>query len=311
VTYGLLKHDVLHSCPSPTILALKKHRRQPRGQAARPHQLTVQESGSAAGEARAAPAYPSPAEHPELFSSRRRQALLIPYFIPPYYDAGRPSKVYQEAFIKTILDYAHKARTTCEGFEVEVSLIPRFAMDRGVLDVFQEALRREAGLQRVVHIVSYPLQGEELGPLRFLHSLPRYVALPCNPFASRAEAAKMFAGISCSFSRTYAELMRAYFYKRNLQSPPSVHPWIQDQAKAMVALAAEVPETCTDPIGEHDPLRGKFCKGGHVDAKFFLLPFTWEAPGQPVLRAEPCRALLRSVLTEVMERYVSALKAQG
>lgn len=256
------------------------------------------------------PPYPSPAERPELFSSERRRALLLPYFIPPYHDAGRPSRAYHEAFIKAVLDFAHKARTTCEGFEVEVSLIPSFPLDQGALEVFQEALRREAGLRKVVHLVTYPLQGEELGPLRFLHSLPRYVALPCNPFASRADAGKMFAGISCSFSRAYAELMGAYFYKGSLQSSPSIHPWMQDQAKALLALAAGIPEGCTDPIGGGDPLRGKLCKGGHMKAKFFLLPFTWEAPGQTPLRAEPCRALLRGVLTEVMERYVGALKEQ-
>lgn len=246
----------------------------------------------------------------------RRPSLLLPFFLPDFHKEDRLIKSYVSAFVDVLMSLVFAMKSRLPTMMVELSLFPQHGIDRQVLEVFQTQLKKNPGLVSNLRLVLYPF-GQSLaspdvginGPLRFMLSLPKYVALPCNPFASRADVSKCFSRVKCSFSALYAELLCNEFYSQRSDEKQR-HPFILQQESALLTDLKALSSTKEHCLGRTDVLRTASYKGGHRAQKFFLVPFTWVFDDKERKNAAELKELLHEVLETILQRFIALVEEE-
>lgn len=252
-------------------------------------------------------------------TDQRRSALLLPLVFPPGLDITKQKQVktHVESFTDAVCDAVFLRKRKSPKMMVELSLLRAQPECNAVQRIIMDKLKKQRGLEQHIQLVLYPFEGTELRPLEFLHSLPAFLALPCDPGASNGLASLKAAIPSCLFSEPLYELLTTPFYQALVEGKPELHPvmsslstnfqsFYQESASTAGQVAA-IGAPTTQQAALLDALPTACIKGGHRKAKLYMLPFAWSPERIKSTPKNLHTNALASLIDTLIQRYVDSL----
>lgn len=252
-------------------------------------------------------------------TDQRRPALLLPLIFPPNFNMTKQKQVkaYIEAFTDAVCDAVFLKKRKSPKMMVELSLLRVQPECNTIQRTIMDKLKKQRGLEQHIQLVIYPFEGTELRPLEFIHSLPSFLAIPCDPTASNSLASIENAIPSCIFSKPIHELMTTPFYQALVDGNLELHPIISSLRSNFQSVYQEAASTAgqVDTIGApttqenavSDALSTACIKGGHRKAKLFLLPFVWGSEKSKTTLKNLQTNIFSSLIDNLIQRYVDVL----
>ncbi|EFO64891.1 Hypothetical protein GLP15_4242 [Giardia lamblia P15] len=252
-------------------------------------------------------------------TDQRRPALLIPLIFPPGLDITKQKQVktHVESFTDAICDAVFLRKRKSPKMMVELSLLRAQPEYNVIQRIILDKLKKQRGLEQHVQLVTYPFEGTELRPLEFLHSLPTFLAVPCDPRASSGLESLKAIIPSCLFSQPFYELLTTPFYQAVIGGEPELHPIMSTlstnfqafyhKSASVAGQTATIGVPTTQQAALLEALPTACIKGGHRKAKLFMFPFAWDLSRIKITPKNLHIDALASLVDNMIQRYVDSL----
>lgn len=252
-------------------------------------------------------------------TDQRRPALLFPLIFPPGLDITKQKQVktHVETFTDAICDAVFLRKRKSPKMMVELSLLRVQPEHSAIQRIILDKLKKQRGLEQHVQLVTYPFEGEELRPLEFLHSLPAFLAIPCDLGASSGLGSLKAVIPLCLFSQPFYELLTIPFYQAVVDGDPELHPIMSalntnfqtfyQKSASVAGQTATIGAPTTQQAALLKALPTACIKGGHRKAKLFMLPFAWNLDRIKATPKSLHTDALASLVDSVIQRYVDLL----
>lgn len=255
-------------------------------------------------------------------TDQRRPALLLPLIFPPSLDVTKQKqmKLYIEIFTDAVCDAVFLRKRKSPKMMVELSLLRAQPECSTIQRIIMDKLKKQRGLEQHIQLVLYPFEGTELRPLEFIHSLPAFLAIPCDPGAASGLASLRETIPSCMFLKPIHELMTTQFYRGLADGTLELHPIMSSLSSNFESLHKENAATAgqvttigaptTQNTALVNALSTACIKGGHRKAKLFMLPFAWSSSSKSKATLKSLQAnTLASLIDSLVQRYVDAFSS--